>query len=1084
MRGGMARWKRGLGGQGVRQALNYALGGTCDAKLEQTASAGADAAAHYGESERIWRFVAEDGQLTVDALDSAQLRTWIEGRDPETGLLRGRENPSPDADLLLDATVNTAKSFSIAAMLDPELAREYDALQDRIRDRTIVMWQRELNARRGHAGVHREELSRIEVVELRHERSRSLDPHKHRHLWLNIKVRGQDGQWSNVDSRVAMKFMNLVNAEGDLAARTDPQWVAALAARGLTIDAATGEIDQVKHLVRPLSRRSNQIEANRAVKLTQWRDRHPGQEPSKQDLMSIDQWAWAHGRPDKPNVVAFNEAEWAEHVRSEITDIDPTMTAATLRAPVIVTAVDVHNLDRDLLARIALADADGRSTATGGRFSVLDIRAGAVRALAATGIVVDRALLDAAIDDVSTRAVTGHCVNLTSGEADVPQHIKNLMATATVTAKTELTATLARISVAGEQVPHPAIKAVAAATLSGGQALDSGQLAAAAAIAGTDRIVTVTGPAGAGKTTMLKVAAQSLANQGRRCVVVATTKKAASVAGREIGSTASSVHRLLLDHGWLFGTDKAGMPVWHQLSMGDPVPGTPYTYQGPRRFPLKPGDRIVVDEAGMLDLHAARALALVAEHTGAGIAMVGDHRQVMPVGHSGAMALTRAAATAATELTAVHRFRNPDGTPNTTYADLSLRMREPGSEQDARAVAGSLIDRGHVVQVDGDQEVRAHIVDRYFTVTGTMTRDGKRRQSVAIVTSTNAEAQAINEAIQQGRLERGDLNTDFSLSGQNDQVIYAGDIVQTRLNSVELGVENRELWRVAKITARSAILESVDQPGIHRTVDERYFAAHVHLAYASTVHGIQGETVDVAIAAPGVDAAGLYVGMTRGRTHNEYVTTATTREAAVDELTATMLRGIPETTVDDSTAAARSELARAARTTTPEQLPLDAPWTDSRRRPEGVVDDPELVLRQLLDAMDPRRTELALVADQIERQQRLVSSLTEQVARADSRSHERSADGPGSDRATELALLHQKATAKLEELLVRRTDLARAYQRGMHRTKSLRTEVEVRRRIPASARLLEEQQRRATRAIPLDRAAPRIAQNPVRGPHR
>ena len=40
----------------------------------------------------------------------------------------------------------------------------------------------------------------------------------------------------------------------------------------------------------------------------------------------------------------------------------------------------------------------------------------------------------------------------------------------------------------------------------------------------------------------------------------------------------------------------------------------------------------------MVDLHTANALAIVAAETGAGIAMVGDHLQAMPVGHSGAMA--------------------------------------------------------------------------------------------------------------------------------------------------------------------------------------------------------------------------------------------------------------------------------------------------------------------------------------------------------------------------------------------------------------------------------------------------------------
>lgn len=66
-----------------------------------------------------------------------------------------------------------------------------------------------------------------------------------------------------------MRFQTVVSAEGDLAARTDLQWVAALAAKGYTLN-SDSEIEQLAHLVRPLSRRSTQIEANRVLKLAEW----------------------------------------------------------------------------------------------------------------------------------------------------------------------------------------------------------------------------------------------------------------------------------------------------------------------------------------------------------------------------------------------------------------------------------------------------------------------------------------------------------------------------------------------------------------------------------------------------------------------------------------------------------------------------------------------------------------------------------------------------------------------------------------------------------------------------------------------
>ena len=65
MRGGIARWKRGVASQGARQALDYAFGGTCDSHL--TASAGTEAAAGYAAG-MMERFVVEDGVTVSDWL--------------------------------------------------------------------------------------------------------------------------------------------------------------------------------------------------------------------------------------------------------------------------------------------------------------------------------------------------------------------------------------------------------------------------------------------------------------------------------------------------------------------------------------------------------------------------------------------------------------------------------------------------------------------------------------------------------------------------------------------------------------------------------------------------------------------------------------------------------------------------------------------------------------------------------------------------------------------------------------------------------------------------------------------------------
>jgi exodeoxyribonuclease V alpha subunit len=701
MRGGLERWKRGVESRGVRQAIGYALGGTCDAHLHH--SPGVDALEAYGAASgsSVSRFIVANGVITSDELTVGGLRVWLTGHDPVTGEERGHQRLSPDADLLLDGTINHPKSYSIAALLHPELAAEFEALQDRLRERILLTWQTELNARRGHGGLIREEITRIEVVELHHRRSRALDPHIHRHLWLNIKVLGADDKWSNLDSRVAMKLHTVVNAEGELAARTDPAWIAALARHGYTLD-DTGEIAELAGAVRPLSRRSAQIEGNRVRLIAEWSAAHEGYAPSVDVLQQIDRRAWAVSRPNKP--ADLDEESWEARVRDEIAAIDPRLT--TPRAPIPVTTTDLHAVELDLLAAQAVVDADERSTSCGGRFSIFDIRAGAIRALSRTGVIAERDRLDGVIAEITERA-TRSVYRLVAD--DPPAHVKAFMATETVRAKVRLAGRLDVLARPGRSLlPDELHRHAANEDLS---ALDASQGVAACAIAGTDGLVTVTGPAGAGKTTMLRAAFAALSSQRRRMLVVAPTRKAASVASREVGAAASSVHALLSDHGYRWGTDQAGARVWTRLRVGEVDPSTSAVYGGPTQYALRSRDRIVVDEAGMVDLQTANVLVELAIEQGVGLAFVGDTHQALPVGHAGAMSCAIRHANATVELDTVHRFRDPD------YAALTLRLRDAGDRERALVVAGELAEHGHVDRVEHHDAARERMIDASSTGT-------------------------------------------------------------------------------------------------------------------------------------------------------------------------------------------------------------------------------------------------------------------------------------------------------------------------------------------------------------------------------
>ena len=147
----------------------------------------------------------------------------------------------------------------------------------------------------------------------------------------------------------------------------------------------------------------------------------------------------------------------------------------------------------------------------------------------------------------------------------------------------------------------------------------------------------------------------------------------------------------------------------------------------------------------MVDLQTASALVDLALEHRVGVAMVGDPYQAQPVGHVGVMASAVRYATASIELDSVHRFSDPE------YGALTLRLRNPRDLDDALTVAGELLERGHVRRVRSAEEARDAMVAAHL--------DGHARgKRVAVVSGTNGEADAINDAIQQHRVDAGELD--------------------------------------------------------------------------------------------------------------------------------------------------------------------------------------------------------------------------------------------------------------------------------------------------------------------------------------
>ena len=145
-----------------------------------------------------------------------------------------------------------------------------------------------------------------------------------------------------------------------------------------------------------------------------------------------------------------------------------------------------------------------------------------------------------------------------------------------------------------------------------------------------------------------------------------------------------------------------------------------------------------------------------------------------------------------------------------------------------------------------------------------------------------------------------------------EQRILVGDTVQIRRNDRLTGVENRAQWIVRGIREEFVDLVSVGDSGELRRVSAEYARGHLQLAYASTAHGVQGDTADASVVGPDVDAAGLYVGLTRGRVHNIAIVVArTSRRARVSR----RVDAARHTGADDAGCRARGSGGDAARGT-------------------------------------------------------------------------------------------------------------------------------------------------------------------------
>ncbi|TKJ23725.1 MobF family relaxase [Blastococcus sp. CCUG 61487] len=853
--------------------------------------AGAPAAArHYVEADRgrtddyyltegaglARRFTATEGRVAeVAPLTGDTYETWVAGRDPETGEPRGQLRCDEHAVRFAEVIVNGPKTWSLAAALHPDIRTAYEAAQDRAAGQIIAWLSQHATTRVGpRGGQVQVPVEVLEAATVRHYTSRANDPHWHLHLQLLSRVFAA-GKWRGLHTVGIRDFLGAINGIGHAAMACDPELNAAFAAKGYTKD-ATGEILELVDYVGPFSARHAQIARNVDRYERVWTAAHPGESPGPVLRRAWDARAWADGRPDKVTLQPGVRLE--ERWRADLSALgyrDPGK-------PVALAPTPVGALDRDELVQRALA----RLASARSAWNAADIRGEAERLIAAEGVVAEAAVRIELAEDLTARALQ-RCVPLLDRDG-VPEHIRAWTSGPVLDVEADLTARLAARATTGRPDPDLTLLVDLAA---GGARLDAGQSAAIAALAGDRPLAVVEGAAGAGKTTTLAATRNLLHDQGCGLIVVTPTLKAAKVAAAEVGAAAGSAAWLAYQHGWRWNDDGA----WTRLEPGQADPVTGRVYGGPSEAArLRPGDLLVVDEAGMLDQDTARALLTVADECGVRVALLGDRHQLAAVGRGGVLDLAADRVDPAAHLTldSVHRFTRSDAglvLPDTEYADLTLAMR---TGADPAVVFDALLARG---------QIRLHpdAAALQEAIAAAAAEHHRRGGHVAVVVNTREQAAELNAAIRGALAAAGRIDDQRVAITGAGQRIGAGDRIATRRNDRDLGVANRDTWTVTAVGRRGALLvaPAVTPTGTTpgngsgdvtpagpgtRVLPADYVTEHVELAYAATAHGVQGETVTAAHVVIGehTGASSAYVGMTRGReTNTAHLVAADTDEA-------------------------------------------------------------------------------------------------------------------------------------------------------------------------------------------------------------
>ncbi|WP_331725298.1 MobF family relaxase [Streptomyces zaomyceticus] len=766
--------------------------------------------------------------------------------------LAARSGPQRRAVTGYDLTFSNEELSLLFALGGPEVRRIVLEVLAQARSEALAWIENNaLAVRTGPGGIaqQRAEPGLLVTVYLHYE-SRAGDPMLHEHAVISPRVKGPDGRWRNLDSRLLLRDVVVASELFNQRALELACARLGLATEEVEVTPGQRPVMQVVGIDRRLraafAQRSHAVRTMAESLFDAYRRRH-GRQPARPARTRLQWQAVVKTRPPKQQARSLDEllADWRRRAiaatdREVVDNLLATARAAAGQRPAPASFDPAAAADEVLAAVVE------RRTTFRRRHVLAEARRYLMRTLGGATAAPQAA------EEITEKVLAhGDCLDITPPEINPPHpdlqrpdttSIYRPIGSQTYTTHCLLAAEMRLLAAARTHVIPPVGRGTfnRVAALGRGP-MDAGQRALAASFVLSEQLLLAgLGPAGAGKTTAMKLVARAVDAAGGRLIPLAPSSRAAKVLGGDLDARAHTLHS------WLHQRARA--------TDGKTVD---------EDFQLRPGDVVLIDEAGMAGTLLLDRILADAAAAGAVVRLLGDPHQLAAVEAGGALRLISRAG-GAVELDQLHRFRVPG------EADASLILRDG---ENTRAVFDWYRNKGRIVAGTYDA-----MCDMVFNA---WAKDLDKGLTSLMTAADTATVTALNVRAQAHHIAAGTVDTRSAAPLRAGQRAHVGDIIVTRLNRRQWTlrggrdfVKNGDTWTLTQILPGGDVVVRHTQHRGRIRLPAHYLAAQGELGYASTIHRSQGMTVDTshAIASARSHREGVYVQMTRGaRTNRLYI---------------------------------------------------------------------------------------------------------------------------------------------------------------------------------------------------------------------